>query len=185
MNDFQLAAAPAQIAGPMATPRRESSWYNGWGAGEENITPRRTGWGLDGPSDQRSPRAPNNLFSSLGVPPPAGHEIMTKSQYVPQWEAKCKPGFGVNLLPKRPGPIHAQLGLRKGVAITEAEKDAPEWAPVMAKTYHPAVNDPIHGVIPSKVVKNGPVLWETSSQRGYARTKQLEAEVVASHRRSS
>ena len=167
----------------MTTPRRENSWYNGWGAGVENVTPRSTGF--DGPSELPAPGAPTNLFTSLGVPPAAGNAILASSAYVPLWEPKSKPGFGVNLLPKRPGPIHARLGMRKGVAITETEKEAPEWSPMMAKPYQPSINDPIHGVIPSKVVKNGPELWESTSDRAYARTKRLESTAVASHRRSS
>ena len=162
-----------------ARPPKVPTWHNGWGQPTEgrelgiplgSTTPRRTGWGMDShrPDDERQ-RAPASLFSSLGMPPPSGQGIMAAAVYSPRWEPTAAPGFAQHLLPKRPGHIAAQLGMKTGRPILPDEKLNPMWSPRQLKCYQPAQRmDPINGISASEVKSFDPSTWQTSNERAFA-----------------
>lgn len=102
------------------------------------------------------------------MPPPLGQGIMAAAVYSPRWEPSAAPGFAQHLLPKRPGHIAAQLGMKTGRPILPDEKLSPMWSPRQLVSFKPVHMDPINGTVSGEKKTHDPAMWQTTSERAFA-----------------
>ena len=109
---------------------------------------------------------PQALFPTGVVLEPA-NAVLEPARAAP--EPTAAPGFAQHLLPKRPGHIAAQLGMKTGRPILPDEKLNPMWSPRQLKSYQPVQRmDPINGVASSEVKSFDLSMWQTSNERAFA-----------------